>query len=176
MSGVGTEKSSTKTGCSRSDSNIDHVVQSCTRITADSNSDHGDALDLTAPPGWAPIDPIVAPVPTLALVSSRRWLQVQPAHVDAARARCHTLCMSERINARISPQLARKVEYLRQRTGKTATEVLSASIETYFAQVAGQAHPRQLLEDFVGCAQGDTELSTNYKRDLAASLGKKLRP
>jgi hypothetical protein len=84
--------------------------------------------------------------------------------------------MSERINARISPELAHKIGYLRQRTGKTVTEVLSASIETYFTKVAGEAHPKQLLEDFVGCAEGDAELSTNYKRDLAASLGKKLRP
>jgi hypothetical protein len=74
--------------------------------------------------------------------------------------------MSERINARISPDLVRKIGYLRQRTGKTATEVLSASIETYFEQVASQAHPEQLLVDFVGCAQGDPNLSANYKSEL----------
>ena len=84
--------------------------------------------------------------------------------------------MSERINARIGPELARKIERLRERTGKSTTEVLTASIEAYFERVAAEAHPERLLEGYVGCARGAPDLSLTYKHELGVSLRKKARP
>jgi hypothetical protein len=83
--------------------------------------------------------------------------------------------MTARINARISAELARKVQYLRGRTGKSATQVVAASIEEYFDRVAHQQGPAQLLGEFVGCAAGPRNLSSNYKRSIASSLRRKHR-
>ncbi|MFH2006553.1 MAG: ribbon-helix-helix domain-containing protein [bacterium] len=79
----------------------------------------------------------------------------------------------KRINARIDAALAAKIELLRSRTGKTSTEVVRAAIERYYeALMDPAADPMRLLEasGFVGCAEGDEELSADYKAALAQSL------
>lgn len=83
--------------------------------------------------------------------------------------------MTERLNARIDAELARKVKYLRARTRMSTTEVVKASIETYFEQVSRQERPAELLADFVGSASGSPDLSKTYKRELNDSLGRKSR-
>ena len=82
--------------------------------------------------------------------------------------------MSTRVNARLVGELSRKLAYLQARTGKTATEVIHASIELYFDQVAGPAGPKNLLQDFIGCSSAEADLSENYKSALTASLGAKV--
>jgi hypothetical protein len=79
--------------------------------------------------------------------------------------------MTERLNARIDRELARKVKYLRERTGRSTTEIVKASIEAYYDALS--AEPAQLLADFVACARGPKDLSTTYKNALTASLEKK---
>jgi predicted DNA-binding protein len=83
--------------------------------------------------------------------------------------------MTERLNARIDAELARKVRYLRQRTGQSTTEVVRRSIEAYFEDVRALARPADLLHEFVGCAKGRRDLSTRYKDLLTQSLSKKTR-
>jgi hypothetical protein len=83
-----------------------------------------------------------------------------------------------RVNARLEPALAKKLAYLKGKHGETTSAVLKRAIELCYAQEArGSASPLALLErvGFVGCAPGPAGLSTNYKRELGKSLGKKLR-
>ena len=89
---------------------------------------------------------------------------------DIGDGLCHTVCMTERLNARIDAELARKVKYLRARTQKTTTEVVKASIEAYFEQMSRRETAADVLAEFVGSAQGDPELSGKYKALLATSL------
>jgi hypothetical protein len=82
--------------------------------------------------------------------------------------------MSTRINARLEAEHGRKLAYLQARTGKSATEIVKASLELYFESVAGPRNSRALLEDFVGSARADEHLSSNYKTALTAALDQKL--
>ena len=83
--------------------------------------------------------------------------------------------MTERINARLDPELARKLEYLRQRTGRSTTGVVKASIEAYYERLAGAERPFERLQDLIGCARGPSDLSATYKRVLSDSLARKAR-
>ena len=78
--------------------------------------------------------------------------------------------MSTRINARLDAEHGRKLAYLQARTGKSATEVVRASLELYFESVAGSGSGRALLEEFVGSARAGKGLSTDYKAELTKSL------
>lgn len=83
--------------------------------------------------------------------------------------------MTERLNARIDAELARKVLHLRDVTGKSTTEVIKASIDAYYERVAGGHRSAKALADFVGSAQGSPELSSSYKAALSDSLERKGR-
>jgi len=80
-----------------------------------------------------------------------------------------------RVNARLDAELGRQLLLVRERTGQSTSEVLKASLRAYFASVGGEGSPRELLGGFVGCAKGPVSLSSNYKRELGRSLGKKHR-
>lgn len=82
--------------------------------------------------------------------------------------------MSARINARLDGELARKLAHLHERTGKSTTELIRASIESYFDRVAGAAGSRALLDEFVGCASAEPSLSETYKSVLTDSMARKL--
>jgi len=83
--------------------------------------------------------------------------------------------MTRRINARLDPNRSRKIAYLRQRTGKSTSEVIKASLDAYFDQLSSEEQPAQLLADLVGCANGPTDLSSDYKTILTSSLRQKGR-
>lgn len=83
--------------------------------------------------------------------------------------------MTERINARLGADLARKVQVLRKRTGQSSTEIVKASLESYYAAVTREESPAALLADLVGCASGSEDLSQGYKRELTKSLLRKRR-
>lgn len=83
--------------------------------------------------------------------------------------------MTERLNARLDAELARKVKYLRDRTKKTTTEVVKASIEAYFNQISQEPTPAELLEEFIGSSSGPANLSSDYKAALSESLERKGR-
>jgi predicted transcriptional regulator len=83
---------------------------------------------------------------------------------------------SVRINARIAPAVAKKVQALQRRTRKSATEIVTEALELYCdAQLRrpGQALEALQAAGFVGCAEGPTDLSTTYKALLAGSLARK---
>jgi len=84
--------------------------------------------------------------------------------------------MTWRINARLDADLARKVEALRKRTGKSTTEIVKASLESYYVSVTREANPAALLADLTGCAEGPRDLSESYKSELTSSLSRKHRP
>jgi metal-responsive CopG/Arc/MetJ family transcriptional regulator len=83
--------------------------------------------------------------------------------------------MSSRINARIDDELARKIEALSRATGKSASAILKAALEAYLErpELSAEARPMLALAGFVGCASGDAELSSTYKRSLTKSLSTK---
>jgi hypothetical protein len=83
---------------------------------------------------------------------------------------------STRLNARLDAELSEKLEYLKDRTKLSVTEVVKRSIERYYDEVRrGSADTHSLLMEsgFIGCADGPADLSTEYKRELGALLRKK---
>lgn len=81
-----------------------------------------------------------------------------------------------RLNARMDPDMERKVAYLRRRTGLGTSELVRASIDHYYRAVrAGGANAKEILEasGFVGGGSGGRDLSTTYKSVLATSLRRK---
>jgi hypothetical protein len=83
---------------------------------------------------------------------------------------------THRINARLPPDVARKVAYLERRKHMSTTQVLRESIEHYYAAVTqekGTAAETLERAGFVGCASGPADLSSSYKAELASSVGKK---
>lgn len=83
-----------------------------------------------------------------------------------------------RINARLEPVLAKKVLYLKEKSGDTTSGVLKRAIELYYQKEAERAaSPFKIFEaaGFVGCAPGPAKLSENYKAEFAKSLRGKHR-
>ena len=81
-----------------------------------------------------------------------------------------------RINARLDEDQARKIAWLRERTGQGVTAVVREAIERYHAQVSAQRErPVEVLTrtGFVGCGAADQHLSRDYKRLLSESLDAK---
>jgi hypothetical protein len=81
--------------------------------------------------------------------------------------------MSVRINARLESEHSRKLAYLQARTGKSATEIVRASLELYFEHIAGPVGSQALLDEFVGSGHAAEDLSTEYKALLTTSLATK---
>jgi hypothetical protein len=78
-----------------------------------------------------------------------------------------------RISASLEPSLARKVAAVQRRTGKSVTDIVKESIETYCdtqLSEAGSTLDALMATGFVGCAEGPEDLSERYKTDLASSL------
>ena len=84
--------------------------------------------------------------------------------------------MKERINARVDAELARKIEQVQYRTGKSLTAMVQESLAAYCA--AALEEPRSAYDaltasGFIGGAEGDEDLSENYKALMTRSLRKK---
>jgi hypothetical protein len=83
-----------------------------------------------------------------------------------------------RLNARLDPEMARKVAYLRERTGLKTSEVVRTSIEHYYRAVrSGGAKAREVLEStgFIASGSGSPKFSEDYKKELTALLEQKHR-
>lgn len=83
----------------------------------------------------------------------------------------------KRISARLRPEIAYKLTRIREETGSNMSEVICRAIELYFAEsVSSRDRGWEALSEvgFVGCAEGDADLSTRYKDDLNRSLPKKI--
>ena len=105
----------------------------------------------------------------------------EQAEVDAPTMKCHTISMTtkkpSRVNARLSPEVARKVTYLETLTNMSTTLVLRESIERYYDAVTREAGtPAEIFAQtgFIGCADGPADLSSSYKEHLSRSLRDKL--
>jgi predicted transcriptional regulator len=84
--------------------------------------------------------------------------------------------MASRINARIDDELAARIEALSKRTGKSMSAIVKAALDAYYEQVqASGKNPKAALQaaGFIGCAEGDRDLSTGYKDELARRWSKK---
>ena len=78
-----------------------------------------------------------------------------------------------RINARLDENLAYKLDYLTHAESLNVSDVVKESISRYYAEVrAPQAAAQEILgrNGFIGCADGDADLSVNYKPLLAETL------
>jgi hypothetical protein len=81
-----------------------------------------------------------------------------------------------RVSVRLTKDDAKKLAYLSRTEGKSNSEVIQAAIRHYYdTQRLGRSMKRcNLFETgFVGCAQGDANLSTTYKGQLTDSLLRK---
>lgn len=80
-----------------------------------------------------------------------------------------------RINARLDEDHEDRITYLIQATGSTVTDVVKQAIDFYY-EAYTREHPggRALLQSgFVGIADGEADLSVNYKALLTDDLGRK---
>ena len=80
--------------------------------------------------------------------------------------------MATRVIARIDDELARRLEQLRRRTGKTMSQLVKEGLaQLCEAEARGaSAHQRLLGAGFVGCADGPERLSDRYKQLLGDVL------
>lgn len=78
-----------------------------------------------------------------------------------------------RINARLDSERTEKLKQLQLQTHLSASEIVKRAIDLLHRQQVNQYQKRLdalLSSDFIGCAEGPTDLSTNYKQRLAESL------
>jgi hypothetical protein len=76
----------------------------------------------------------------------------------------------------LDPDAADKLTYLAKSERKSVSEIIRAAIERYYDQArANHAAAAGVLErnGFIGCAVGEPDLSTTYKRGLADALRRK---
>ncbi len=81
-----------------------------------------------------------------------------------------------RLNARLDPEMERKVAYLRRRTGLGTSDVVRAALEHYYEAVHdGGVSAREILQasGLIASGSGPADLSETYKDQLAADLARK---
>jgi len=81
-----------------------------------------------------------------------------------------------RINARLDQEHSDKLEHLRQLNQSSISDVIKQAIDALYAkhtQAAEEDVKRLLNSDFIGCASGPENLSSEYKSHIGNSLGSK---
>lgn len=83
-----------------------------------------------------------------------------------------------RINARLDVQSEQDLLFIKEKTGETVTqiikELLTEKAETLRDKHKPGSKMQALLKnDFVGCAEGPKDLSTNYKKYFYQGIKKK---
>ncbi|WP_454064915.1 ribbon-helix-helix domain-containing protein [Candidatus Nitrospira salsa] len=81
-----------------------------------------------------------------------------------------------RINARLNDEQTRKVNFLKEATNSSVSEVIKHALDQYYedirkTQVNTIDHLRKA--GFIGCSKGPSNLSTTYKDKLAKGLKSK---
>jgi ribbon-helix-helix CopG family protein len=82
-----------------------------------------------------------------------------------------------RLNARLTEELARKLEALKRATGQSTSDIVRAALERYFTEICGPG--RSVSEaiyqsGLIGCGEAETDLSaTDKARLLEGGLGRK---
>jgi hypothetical protein len=83
---------------------------------------------------------------------------------------------AHRINARLDDDLARRVNLVRKRKRRSASQIVQEALARYCDQELGEGgEPLAILRSagFIGCADGPADLSSNYKQELTRSLRRK---
>ena len=83
-----------------------------------------------------------------------------------------------RINARLDERSEENLEFIKEVTGENVTRIIKDLLEERARQLRQKNKPgskmKALLEsDFVGCAEGPEDLSTNYKEYIYQGLKEK---
>lgn len=81
-----------------------------------------------------------------------------------------------RINARIEGDLARKVAQVRKRKGLSVSDIVKQSLTRFCdaeIEASGGSYDALAAAGFLGCAEGPSDLSSNYKAHLTDSLNRK---
>jgi metal-responsive CopG/Arc/MetJ family transcriptional regulator len=84
--------------------------------------------------------------------------------------------VAKRINARLDAALAAKVEELCKRSGKSASAVIKAALESYYELTSAEKQSAKSVltqTGFIASASGSRELSATYKSVLTDSLKSK---
>jgi len=84
--------------------------------------------------------------------------------------------MSAQINAVLDDEYTAKLAYIQQQTQESEIETIKQAIAFYYQYLQEQKRdPAFLLKQsgFIGCGDGDPDLSTNYKATLKTILDKK---
>ena len=77
--------------------------------------------------------------------------------------------MAKRINARIDEELAAKLDELEKLTGKSTSAILKLALDAYYdgmRNTPDRARRALVAAGFVGCAEGEPDLSVRYKSAL----------
>ena len=78
-----------------------------------------------------------------------------------------------RVNARLDDERTEKLRQLQSLTRLSASEIVKRAIDLLYHQQAGRSRDKLdalLSSDFVGCANGPTDLASQYKRYLTRDL------
>jgi hypothetical protein len=81
-----------------------------------------------------------------------------------------------RVNARLPEDDAKKLAYLARTERKSVSEIIRSAIQRYYNEKkSSDAAAAGMLfkTGFVGCGEGDGDLSTTYKRHIVDYLRKK---
>ena len=73
------------------------------------------------------------------------------------------------INVHLNEQAEKQLAFVQSATRQSIADIISHALDLYYQQLSDQqgAGTRKLMEsDFVGCAEGPENLSTNYKHYL----------
>lgn len=84
--------------------------------------------------------------------------------------------MTTQINAILDDEHVTKLAYIQQQTKVNEIETIKYAISFYYQYLQDQKRdPAFLLKQsgFIGCADGDPNLSTNYKKTLKTILNRK---
>ena len=88
----------------------------------------------------------------------------------------YDMASAARINARLDEALARRVGLVSKRTNRSVSQIVKESLTRYCdEELRDGGEPLALLKSagFVGCADGPADLSSDYKKELTRSLGRK---
>ena len=82
------------------------------------------------------------------------------------------------ISARIKDETAQKIDFLQKDLNLTQTDVIVKAVEVLYVDVQKQKEkpsPFDVFEDLglIGCFEGDSDLSENYKSEIQGYLDKK---
>lgn len=80
-----------------------------------------------------------------------------------------------RINARLDKESEKAIEFLRQATGLPVTEIVKHSLKLYVKELESDARAKnqQLLHELAGIAEGSSDGSETYKRDVRDYIDEK---